>query len=448
MAKQRNKYELEFLPAALEIQETPPSPIGRAISISIVVLFTIAVFWAFVGSVDIVAVAHGKIVPSDRTKLIQPLEIGTVKAIHVREGQVVNKGDLLVELNTTSTEADERRIAHETLLAQMEQLRANTLIGAVKANRTKPTLDASWPETEVSPEISATQQRLLQGQWAEYQARINALVNEQTRRRAELAMTDEVIKKLTDTLPLVTERAESLKTLSEQQLAPRNSYLELEQERIEQAQDLAAQKKHREELTATLIQLKDERKAYRAEFTNSALGQLAEAERKLSGLQQEMVKARQRTWLQKLTAPVDGVVQQLAVHTIGGVVTPAQQLMVVVPKEEGIEVEAVIENRDIGFVYEGQTAEVKVDAFPYTKYGIINAELLNVSNDAVPDEKLGLIYTTRVLLKQSAIQVGEKLISLSPGMAVTVEVKTGKRRLIEYIFSPLMQYVSESVRER
>lgn len=161
-----------------------------------------------------------------------------------------------------------------------------------------------------------------------------------------------------------------------------------------------------------------------------------------------MLKAKQRTYLQKLTAPVDGVVQQLAVHTIGGVVTPAQQLMVVVPKEEGIEVEAMIQNRDIGFVYEGQTAEVKVDAFPFTKYGIIDAELLNVSNDAVPDENLGLIYTSRVLLKHSAIQVGEKLISLSPGMSVTVEVKTGKRRLIEYIFSPLMQYVGESVRER
>ena len=443
----RHKHELEFLPAALEIQETPPSPIGRAISISIAVLFVIAVTWACVGQIDIVAVAHGKIVPSDRTKLIQPQEIGTVRAIYVKEGQVVNKGDVLVELDTTTTEADEKRIEHETLLAKMEQIRANTLIEAVNTKQTFNSLTVNWPQN-TAPEISATQQQLLQGQWQEYQARLNSLNNEQTRRQAELAGTDEIIIKLENTLPLITERAESIKALSEKQMVSRNDYLVIEQERIEKAQDLAAQKKRREELVATLDQIKDDQNAYQAEFTNNALAQLAEAERKLNGLQHELVKAKQHTWLQKLTAPVNGVVQQLAVHTIGGVVTPAQQLMVVVPKEEGIEVEAVIENKDIGFVFEGQTAEVKVDAFPFTKYGIIDAELLNVSNDAVPDENLGLIYTSRVLLKQSAILVGEKMINLSPGMSVTVEVQTGKRRLIEYIFSPLVQYVDESVRER
>ncbi len=448
MKTQRNKHELEFLPAALEIQETPPSPIGRGITWCIVILFVMSIIWAFVGKVDIVAVAQGKIVPSDRTKLIQPLEIGTVRAIHVKEGQAVNKGDVLVDLDTTTTEADEKRLEHEQLIAQMEQTRATVLIDAINAQNANAIYNLQWPNSDIAPDISATQQKLLQGQWNEYQARLNALANEQTRRQAELAATDEIIKKLEDTLPLITERADSLKLLSDKKLASRNSYLEIEQERIEKAQDIAAQQQRHHELAATLTQLQEERNAYQAEFTNNALAQLAEAERKLNGLQHELVKAKQRTYLQKLIAPVDGVVQQLAVHTIGGVVTPAQQLMVIVPMEEGIEVEAVIANKDIGFVHEGQPAEVKVDAFPYTKYGSIDAELLNVSNDAVPDENLGLIYTSRVLLKQSAIQVGEKLINLSPGMSVTVEVKTGKRRLIEYIFSPLMQYVDESVRER
>lgn len=443
----RNQHELEFLPAALEIQETPPSPIGRAITWSILLLFSIAVIWAGVGKIDIVAIAHGKVVPSDRTKLIQPIEIGTVRAIHVKNGQSVDKGEILIELDTTTTEADEKRIEHETVSAQMEQIRAATLIDAVNAGQPGHTLDVTWPE-QTLPEISTTQQQLLQGQWQEFMARMNSLSNEQARRQAELDAVGEIIIKLENTLPLITERAESLKTLSGKQLAPRNAYLEIEQERIEQQQDMAAQKKRREELSATLEQIKEERNAYQAEFRNKALVQLAEAEGKLNSLKQDLIKARQRTYLQKLTAPVDGVVQQLAVHTIGGVVTPAQELMVIVPKEEGIEVEAIVENKDIGFVHEGQTAEVKVDAFPFTKYGVIDAELINVSSDAVPDEKLGLIYTSRVLLKQSAMQVVDKMIGLSPGMTVTVEVKTGKRRLIEYIFSPLMQYVDESVRER
>jgi len=288
----------------------------------------------------------------------------------------------------------------------------------------------------------------LQGQWHEYRARLNALNNERTRSQAELAGTEEVIVKLENILPLITERAEALKELSARHLAPRDTYLEVEQERIEQQQDLFAQRKHRDELQAALAQLDEERNAYREEFVNKNLTQQAEAERQLNGLQQEIIKARQRTQLQKLTAPVDGVVQQLSVHTVGGVVTPAQQLMVIVPKSGEIEVEAMIENKDIGFVREGQAAEVKVDAFPFTKYGAIDAELTNVSNDAIPDEDRGLIFAADLLLKQSAIHVGEKFINLTPGMMVTVEVKTGSRRLIEYIFSPLMQYVSESARER
>ena len=447
MTKQRNRHECEFLPAALEIQETPPSPIGRAISISIAALFTITVIWACVGDVDIVAVAQGKIVPSGRTKVIQPLEIGTVRAIHVQEGQRVNKGDLLLELDTTSTEADEHRIDQESQLAKMEQLRTTALIDAIDKKTEAAGLHVSWPQ-QANKALLVTQRQLLQGQWQEYRARIQAQKNERFRSQAELGATEEVITKLRQTLPLVSERAESLKTLSKQQLAARNTYLELEQQRIEQQQDLAAQEKHAQELRAQIARLEEEQKAYQASFKNDLLGKLADAERRLNGLEQEMVKAKQRTWLQRLSAPVDGVVQQLAVHTIGGVVTPAQQLMVIVPREDGVEVEAVIENRDIGFVFEGQTAEVKVDAFPYTKYGIINAELINVSNDAVHDDNLGLIYTARVLLKQSAIRAGEKLVKLNPGMAVTVEIKTGTRKLIEYIFSPLMEYVSESVRER
>lgn len=440
----RNRHELQFLPAALEIQETPPSPIGRAITWSIVVLFTLAILWACVGKIDIVATAHGKIVPSDRTKLIQPLEIGTVSLIHVKEGQRVKKGDVLIELDTTSTAADEHRLGNEYSTTQAELARATALVHAMQTHRTPI---AQWP-SNISTDSLAPQKQLLTSQWQQHQSRLSALDSEQNRRQAELAGTDEQIKKLTATLPLITERAESLKTLAEKQLAPRNSYLELEQQRIEQSQELAIQKQHREELLANLAQLKEQRKAEAADALNKALAELTDAKRRGQGLNQETIKATQRNQLQRLTAPVDGVVQQLAVHTIGGVVTPAQQLMVIVPQDEGIEVEAVITNRDIGFVREGQAAEVKIDAFPYTKYGAIDAELINLSNDAVPDEKLGLIYTARVLLKQSAIRVEEKMINLSPGMSVTVEVKTGKRRLIEYVLSPLMQYADESVRER
>ncbi len=441
---ERNKHELQFLPAALEIQETPPSPIGRAITWSIVILFTIAILWACFGKVDIVATAQGKVIPSDRTKIIQPLEIGSVSVIHVREGQSVKKGDPLIDLDTTGTQADATRLGNEYSTAQAELARATALIIAMQSH-TAPI--AHWPNT-TSIDVLEPQKQLLASQWQQHQATLSSLDNEKLRREAELIGTEEQIKKLAATLPIITERAESLKTLADKQLAPRHTYLELEQQRIEQTQDLAIQKQRRQELIANLAQLKEQRKVEEANALNNALAELTDAKRRGQGLNQESIKADQRNQLLRLTAPVDGIVQQLAVHTIGGVVTPAQQLMVIVPQDEGIEVEAIIVNRDIGFVREGQIAEVKVDAFPYTKYGAIDAELINVSNDAVADEKLGLIYTARVLLKQNTIRVEDKMINLSPGMSVTVEVKTGKRKLIEYVLSPLMQYADESGRER
>ncbi|BBA32640.1 HlyD family secretion protein [Methylocaldum marinum] len=149
-----------------------------------------------------------------------------------------------------------------------------------------------------------------------------------------------------------------------------------------------------------------------------------------------------------LAAPVDGVVQQLAVHTVGGVVTPAQPLLVIVPRDNPLEVEAFIQNKDIGFVNAGQEAEVKIETFPFTKYGTIPAKVMQVSNDAIQDEKRGLIYAARVALSHATMVVEEKAVNLTPGMAVTVEIKTGKRRLIEYFLSPLLQYEDESLRER
>lgn len=445
MALKHNKAEFEFLPAALEVRETPPSPIGRAISWSIVILFTIAIIWACIGQVDIVAVAQGKVIPGDRTKLIQPLEIGTIRAIYVHDGQPVQKGDVLIELDTTSAEADEKRIALEYVTARANETRAGALAAAMQGTGVEPR--PRWP-ADLGAGVLEPQKQQLKSQWTEYQARMSSLENEHTRRQAELAGTDEVIKKLEGTVPLVTERAEALKKMADKQLAPRKDYLEMEQRRIEQVQDLAAQRQRRNEVIAALAQNGQERRSYEAEALNKALSEFADAKQRRQGLEQENIKASQRTHLQRLAAPVDGVVQQLAVHTVGGVVTPAQQLMVIVPREDKVEIEAIIENKDIGFVREGQPAEVKVDAFPFTKYGILDAELIDVSDDAVQDEKHGLIFLSRVLLKQTAIRVEDKLINLSPGMAVTVEVKTGQRRLIEYILSPVMQYVDESVRER
>jgi len=304
--------EAEFLPAVLEIQDAPPSPVGRAVGGTIIGVFAVGILWASVGHIDIVAVAPGRIIPSGHSKVIQPLDSGVIRAIHVRDGQVVKKGDLLIELDPTVTGAEQTLLLNELRSAQ------------VKARAYKQLVDENF---------------------------------------------------------------------------------------ISQMEYLAA-------------------------------------ETKAASLAQEVVKARQRHALQRLTAPLDGEVQQLAVHTVGGVVTPAQQLLVVVPYEHQLEVEAMVENKDIGFVKRGQPVEVKVETFPFTRYGLIGGRIVSISNDAVQLEKGGLVYPARIALARSVIQVEGQPVKLAPGMAVTAEIKTGTRRLIEFFLSPLLKSVQETARER
>ncbi len=151
---------------------------------------------------------------------------------------------------------------------------------------------------------------------------------------------------------------------------------------------------------------------------------------------------------QNITAPINGTVQQLQVHTIGGVVQPAQALMQIVPEDAPMEIEAWILNKDIGFVEEGQIAEIKIDTFNFTKYGIIDGTLTHIFDDAVSDEEQGLRYLANVKIDKEWMQVDKRKIRLSPGMSVAVEVKTGQRRLIEYFLSPLLRFKQESLGER
>lgn len=440
----RLPHEVEFLPAALELQETPVSPAPRVTILLILCFAVIALFWAVFGYIDVVAIAHGKIVPNDRTKVIQPFETATVKSIRVSDGQAVRVGDVLIELDATSAVADSARVGNDLTVARLQAARANAMLQAISTSRA-PVL-SRIPEIERSR--LQQEQRILEGMYSEYQAKLARIDADIAKREAELASTQEVVKKLEQTLPIARQRAQDFKDLEEKNFISRHGYLEKEQIRIEQEGDLATQRSRLRELAAALLEGKNQRAALIAETRRQALDSLNEAEQKSSSFGQELIKADSRGKLMTLTAPVDGTVQQLAVHTIGGVVTPAQPLMLIVPKDKPVEVEAYVENKDIGFVNPGQESIVKIETFPFTKYGTLGATVTHVSNDAVNDEKRGLVFLARVVLERATIPVENKIVSLSPGMAVTVEIKTAQRRVIEYFLAPLLQYKDESLRER
>ncbi len=442
----QGRQEQEFLPAALEVVETPPSPIGRTILWMIMAFFTIAVIWSMLGEVDIVAVAPGKIIPSGRVKVIQPLEAGVVKRIAIEEGQHVKQGQLLIELDSTTTGADRERLIAEREAAILDQARLNALLASIEQGQ-------SASITEYLATKHDTQKILLfQNQhdraFQDYTAQVASLKQEIKQREAELAAARNRIEQLTSTIPLITERSDALKKMVKDGLGSRNQWLELEEERIGQVKERDIQRNNLNSTKAAIASLNERLTALKAQTEANFYGELTQVNTRIDIYDQELIKAEQRNTLQQLKSPINGVVQQLAIHTIGGVVTPAQELMTIVPDDEQIEVEAWIQNKDIGFVKEGQIAEVKIEAFPFTKYGTIDAVIKTISDDAVTDEDKGLIYNSRVTIKQSTIQIEERVVRLSPGMAVTVETKTGKRKLIEFLMSPLLRYKDESVRER
>jgi hemolysin D len=463
-AVRRAETELAFLPAALEIVETPPSPVGRAIGMTVIGVFCLALIWTSFGTVDIVATAPGKIVPSGRTKVIQPFETGVVRAIHVRDGQKVKAGEVLIELDPTMTEAERDHLKSDLLSSQMEVAR----LRAAVSGKSDPT-EAFVPPEGASSSLIEMNRQLLISQAAEHQGKLAALDQQIKQKEAERESTNAAIAKLEATIPVLSQKVEIRKYLYEKDLGSKIVWLTDYQELIGLQQEVLVQKSHLQEAEAAVATLVETRAQTAAEYRRTRFEELTKAQEKAAGLAQDVIKAEKRTKLQALEAPVDGVVQQLSVHTIGGVVTPAQPLLVVVPFDSHLEIEAMVSNRDIGFVHEGQKAEIKVDTFNFTRYGLLYGEVINVSQDAItrdkPQDKSGdkvqgtevsssepkgqeMSYAARVSLDRTQMQVEERLVNLSPGMAVTVEIKTGSRRIISYLLSPLIRYKQEMLRER
>ncbi|MGD8593812.1 MAG: HlyD family type I secretion periplasmic adaptor subunit [Gammaproteobacteria bacterium] len=433
------RHEMEFLPAVLELQETPASPIGRTIGFIVITLFSVALVWAYFGKIDIVAVAQGKIIPSGHAKIIQPLEAGTISVIHVEDGQKVAKGDVLIEFDGTDSGADYTRLNNEKMAAQVEAARLRALI----AGNHRITAPAG-----IDQELVANAEQTLADQLQEYTSNVESAQSLIDQRKAAIEQTEINITRLQQVLPVMEERLKAYEDMYQKEYGSKIQYLELKEEHINKIQDLGALQQQRIQEMAALKEAQTQHQALIAEFNSRNKSELALTETKIKSYEQELIKANNRSIKQKLLSPIDGVVQELSIHTIGGVVTPAQKLLVLVPAEEQLEIEAWVENKDIGFVNENDNAEIKVEAFPFTKYGTISGTIKTLSQAAVPLENVGLVFHARVSMERNIVQVQNKLVELTPGMNVTVEIKTGTRRIIEYFLAPLLRGINESIRER
>jgi hemolysin D len=442
----RSPHEVQFLPAALELQERPIHPAPRVFVWLIMAFVVIALAWACFGRIDVVATAPGKIIPSGKSKVIQASATAVVKAIHVHDGQQVKAGELLIELDSTVARADVSRVQSDLLAASIDRARAEAMLYAIDHQTPPSILDLAINGADSEQSLAA--QRWLTGQYQEYRSSLDTADAEIAQRQADIFSANGQIASLQKSLPIAVRLADDYRQLLDKQYIPRHAFLEKEQARLDIERQMRLQQASLLQASTARREVERRRVGLVTQTRRAMLDLLQQAEQQAALLKQDLAKATYQDELTTLESPVDGTVQQLGTHTVGGVVTPAQPLMTIVPSGQPVEIEATLENKDIGFVHRGQKVTVKIETFTFTKYGVISGEVVSVSSDAVEDEKRGLIYTAKIKLAQDNLTVDGKRLALEPGMSISAEVKTDERRVIEYFLSPLQTHLSESLGER
>lgn len=432
--------ETEFLPAALEVVEKPPAPASRVVLWTLLVLIGCTLVWAVAGSLDEVAVAPGKLIPTGNVKIVQAEDKGVIKAICVKEGDLVKQGQLLIELDATIPAADLARIKKEIALYSLEMDR----LSAEAAKR--PFMATQYPELDERDAV--LQQMLYQSRQLEYQTRLSAAAANVKQNQVGLENARGVYEKLLPLQEIAQERERKVAELVKLDAVASFVLLDYRQKRLESEKELASQQKEIERLEWSLRQSEDTLANVNAEWLRGIHDKLQEDSKVLQASREELKKVEEKNRLSAITSPVDGRVGQLAVHTVGGIVTAAEALLEVVPADTKLQLEAWVANKDIGFIQPGQAAEIKVETFNFQKYGTVPGEVIDISPDAVEDKEKGRIYRVVLALQEPSFRTGGRDELLTPGMTATAEIKIRRKRVIEYFLDVFQQYRSEALRER
>ncbi len=451
-----SRREREFLPEELEVLETPPSPVALVLAGFVLIAAAAAVAWSLIGRLDIHATLAGKIIPAGKVKVVEPLITGSIAGIAVREGEQVARGQLLARIEPTEQAADLKRLAHRLAGLRLGRERLKTTLhGLENPDGTIPALTTpsdretpgdSTPRDNV-PELLALQQALLKQTLTAHRSERYTISSQVAQREAELERVRHEIRDLAPAVAVLAEQRVIFAKLFDQKFGSKLRLLQAHQAWLEGRARLTERTGRAREIEAAIATLQAKLVERTEAAMRDVISELAETEQTIAGLEQDLLKARAKERHTRLVAPVAGTVQHLAVHTVGDVVQTGERLMIVVPDGTTLEVEAMLPNKDKGFVHAGQSARIKVEAFPFTRYGLIEGTVRSVSNDAVALDE-GLVFPVRIAVKRDTIMAHGRHMKLTPGMAVTAEIRTGDRRIIDYLLSPLARYADEAMRER
>lgn len=441
--KQREPYELAFLPHHLEVIETPVHPLPYWITWVITIMVILTLLIAYFGKLDIVATAPGSFVPVSNVKVIQPAANGVIRQILVQSGQRVEKGQLLMELDPTTAAAEFNKAADTLTEAQLASSRAKALLAAQQSGHV-PHLD---PVTGIAPDRYTEAQHLAESAYSVYAAKIQSMRNDVQRMHIEMQDTEQSVSHLKESVPLLSKQVSDYKDLVKDHYVSEHDYQDKQRALIEQQQNLDSQQSRVHELQAQIAKQESDIQSAEAAFKKEQLDNLNDSQQRTSIADNDKDRTEVQKSQTELRAPVAGIVQKLNLSTIGGVVTNAQEVMEIVPDDQ-LEVALNISNKDIGFVHPGQDVIIKIETFPYTKYGYITGKLKKVANSATQKDKTEPYFEARASIPSNQFKVDGKWITLTPGMQVSAEIKTGERKVWQYFLSPLIQTGQQSLNER
>jgi hemolysin D len=465
-----NLSDREFLAPALEIVETPPSPVHVAFLWIICALVAAALAWAYFGRVDIVAAAQGKFQPTGQVKVVEPLETGRVEDIRAGDGSFVRAGDALIELDRSAALADRDGARAELASVRAEILRRKTALVSARSHRFGGSPAIDWPD-DAAAGLRERENRVLAADLGQLAANVASFDAERAQKAAEGDKLRETIATQKNLVATLQERVNMRAKLVEEKAGARAAVIDATETLDYQVTQEARQEQDLASLTAGLAIIDRNSDKAVQDFISDNAQKLEDAERRAEDVEQRLAKAEAALDHLTLRAPIAGRVQSSIITNVGQVVASGQEIMRIVPEDSGLEIQAYVRNRDMGFVSVGQEAVVKVESFPFTRYGVIKAHVTRVARDAIPEPDANAIEgdPTRisnaagfaggertqnlvfpVVLKPDAetIMVDGMAEPLTSSMAVTVELKTGARRMLEYLFSPLVEVASKAMRER
>ncbi|MDD5160516.1 MAG: HlyD family type I secretion periplasmic adaptor subunit [Sulfuricurvum sp.] len=431
------KDKHEFTPLLVEIEERPTSPLGRSLLWSLFAFLTIALLWLFFAKIDVVVSARGKVIPVGEIKTLQPVETGVIGSILVKEGQSVKKGEVLMEIDPSVTQSDLESKQKNLSLLELEIERLDAQINDRAFHPNSKCQDTAA--------IATQQMMYTSGKLAYDQQR--QVLQEQIRQNDEATETAKADKsRLKQLLSSAKDHEARLKEVLD--IIAKKEYEDAKNQRVEYQEQLTMKEHVIAQSQGKLNELTQQLRLITQEYRNKLLTDLTQKSKEATSLRTEVETTQFRNAKQQIIAPVDGYVGKLLVHTVGGVVTPAEKLLTLIPKGVPLIIQATVLNQDIGFITKEMEAAIKIDTFDFQKYGLLHGKVKHIADDAIEDEKLGPVYEITIDPKETTLRVEGKELTINPGMSVTAELKVGKRRVIEFFIYPMIKYLDEGLSVR